>query len=209
MKKIIIPAIIAKNQNELEDKIEKVKDRFEIIQLDIMDGKFVPNNSIDFNFKLPKTNCKYEAHLMIENPESWIENNYTKVDTILVHSESTDNFDSIIKLVKSKKKNIGFVLNPETPLSKIEKHIKQIDQILIMTVKPGFYGSKFLPNMINKISELRKTAPSLDIEVDGGITNKTIGLVDKAGANMFVSGSYIVKADDIDKAINNLKDCLY
>jgi len=208
MNKIIIPAIIAKKQNELEEKIIKVKDKFEIIQLDIMDGKFVPNNSIDFDFKLPETNCKYEAHLMIKNPEEWIEKNNSKVDTILVHAESTDKYDKIIDLVKNKNKNIGFVLNPETKIEVIEKYLNQIDQMLIMTVNPGFYGSPFLPETLDKITNLRKKAPKLNIEVDGGITDKTIGLVDKAGANLFVSGSYIVKSEDIDNAINNLKKIL-
>jgi len=208
MNKKIIPAIIAKNQEELEEKIDKVKDKFDIIQLDIMDGKFVPNNSIDFNFQIPETKCNYEAHLMINNPKDWIENNYSKVDTILVHVESTDKYEKIINLVKNKKKNIGFVLNPETSIDVIKKYINQIDQILIMTVNPGFYGSPFLPEMIDKISILRKTAPKLNIEVDGGITDKTINLVDKAGANMFVSGSYIIKSKNIDIAINKLREII-
>jgi len=77
---------------------------------------------------------------------------------------------------------------------------------LIMTVNPGFYGSSFLPEMLDKISSLRKLKPYLDIEVDGGITDKTIGLVDKAGANMFVSGSYIIKSSDVEKSIETLRD---
>ena len=173
-----------------------------------MDGEFVPNNSIDFDFKLPETKCKFEAHLMIENPEKWIEKNFMKVDTILAHYESVKDPKKIIDLVKSKNKRIGFVLNPETPIKEIVEHLDKIDQVLIMTVNPGFYGSPFLPEMIEKISELRKLKSNLDIEVDGGITPDTIDRVDKAGANMFVSGSFIVKSDDIQGAINKLKDKL-
>ena len=206
--KIIIPAIIAKTQNELEEKILKVKDFFELIQLDLMDGKFVPNNSIDFDFKLPETNCSFEAHLMIEHPEKWIEKNHMKIDTVLAHYESLDDPSAVINMVKNKNKRVGFVLNPETSIQKIEKYLDELDQVLIMTVNPGFYGSKFLPEMIHKISELRKMRPDLDIEVDGGITPETIELVNKAGANMFVSGSYIVKSLDIQEAIDKIKSNL-
>jgi ribulose-phosphate 3-epimerase len=97
------------------------------------------------------------------------------------------------------------VLNPETPISKIENYLNQLDQVLIMTVNPGFYGSPFLPEMIKKISDLRKIKPDLDIEVDGGIVPNTIGLVNRAGANMFVSGSYIVKSKNVEDSIFNLK----
>lgn len=203
--KKIIPAVIAKNQDELEERINKVADFIDIIQLDFMDGKFVPNNSIDFDFKLPKTNCIFEAHLMIENPEKWIEKHFMKVDTILVHFESLKDPAEIINLIKSKNKKAGFVLNPETSLEKIEKYLESLNQVLIMTVNPGFYGSPFLPEMVDKISMLRKMKTDLDIEVDGGITPETIELVDKAGANMFVSGSYIVKSENIKESVNNLK----
>ena len=203
--KKIIPAIIAKTQEELEERIRLVKDLVDLIQLDIMDGKFVPNDSINFNFELPKINSFFEAHLMIEKPEKWIEKNYMKMNTILVHYESCYDPSKIIEQVKNYNKRIGFVLNPETSIEKIEKYIHEIDQVLIMTVKPGFYGSPFLHEILDKILDLRKKAPDLDIEVDGGITDKTIGLVNKAGANMFVSGSFIIKANNVKNAIDSLK----
>lgn len=176
-----------------------------MIQLDFMDGKFVPSNSIDFDFNLPKTNCKFEAHLMINDPEDWIGKSYMKVDTILVHFESCNDPQKVIDLVKSKNKQMGFVLNPETPISEIEEYIDSLNQVLIMTVNPGFYGSPFLSEMLGKISELRSKAPDLDIEVDGGVNDKTIRLVHDAGANMFVSGSYILKAENVKDSINILK----
>jgi len=205
LKKNIIPAIIAKNQDELEERIKKVADIVDIIQLDFMDGRFVPNNSIDFDFKLPKTKCKFESHLMINDPEYWIENNASKVDTILVHYESIKDPMAIICQVKDKNKKVGFVLNPETPISKIENYLNNLDQVLIMTVNPGFYGSPFLPEMLEKITDLRNIKPELNIEVDGGIVPDTIGLVNRAGANMFVSGSYIVKSKNVEESIINLK----
>lgn len=205
MKKKIIPAIIAKTQEEFEEKINTVKDYVEIIQLDFMDGEFVPNESINFDFEIPKTHCSFEAHLMIRNPAEWINKNHSKVDTILVHFESCSNHSDVISLVKSKNKRVGFVLNPETSIESISKYLDDLDQILIMTVNPGFYGSPFLPDMLKKISKLREIKPDLDIEVDGGITDKTINLVDDAGANLFVSGSYIVKAENIKTAVTSLE----
>jgi ribulose-phosphate 3-epimerase len=204
----IIPAIIAKTQKELDERITKVMDFVDLVQLDFMDGRFVPNKSIDFDFKLPKTKCHFEAHLMIKNPERWIEKNHMKVDTILAHFESCDDHQKIIDLVKSKKKRAGFVLNPETSARQIENYLDELDQVLIMTVNPGFYGSPFLSEMIDKISELRKMKSDLDIEVDGGVTPETIYSVYRAGANMFVSGSYIVNASNIQMAIDKLKDKL-
>jgi ribulose-phosphate 3-epimerase len=208
MKKEIIPAIIAKNQEEFSKNILKVKDFVNIIQLDFMDGMFVPNTSINFDFKIPETNCDFEAHLMMKNPLDWIKENFDKVDTILVHFESCDNHKEIIDFVKSKNKRIGFVLNPETDIDVLKDFINDIDQVLIMTVNPGFYGSPFLPDMVEKVKILRKIKHDLDIEVDGGITDKTIGVLNEAGVNLFVSGSYIVKSDNIQEAVNNLKDII-
>jgi ribulose-phosphate 3-epimerase len=208
MNKYVIPAIIAKNQDELNSRIDLVKNYVKIIQLDFMDGIFVPNRSIDFNFELPDVDCCYEAHLMVKNPLKWIVKNHSKVDTILTHYETLINPQKVIDNVRNEGKKIGFVINPETSIDEIIDYLDQLDQVLIMTVDPGFYGSPFLPEVVKKISELREIAPFLNIEVDGGITNKTIEIVDEAGANMFVSGSYIVQSDNVEKSIQSLKKIL-
>ena len=208
MKKFVIPAIIAKNQEELDLGIKKVQNFSKIIQLDFMDGVFVPNHSIDFDFKIPKIDCFFEAHLMLKNPLDWIVKNFSKVDMILTHYEALSNPQKVIDFVRNEGKKIGFVLNPETSVDELFDYLDQLDQILIMTVNPGFYGSPFLPEIVNKISELREIAPKLDIEVDGGITDKTIDIVDEAGANMFVSGSYILKSKNIKQAFDRLNKIL-
>jgi ribulose-phosphate 3-epimerase len=208
MNKKIVPAIIAKNQNELNERLSKIIKYVDLVQLDVMDNKFVPNTSLFFDFSLPKTKCQFEGHLMVQDSEDWIERNGNKVDTVLVHFESNYDPDSIIDFVKKRGKKFGFVLNPETPVDKLSSFLDDLDQVLIMTVNPGFYGSLFLPEMLEKIRELRSMKTTLDIEVDGGITDETIGLVDQAGANMFVSGSYIVKAGNVVEAIENLKNKL-
>lgn len=206
MNKKIIPAIIAKNQDELTERLVKVIPYVDLVQLDVMDNKFVPNTSLFFDFSLPKTKCQFEAHLMVQDPEDWIGKNGAKVDTVLVHFESEYDPNVIIEMVKNHGKKFGFVLNPETPVDRLSGFIDELDQVLIMTVNPGFYGSPFLPEVLEKIRKLRMMKPLLDIEVDGGITDKTIGLVDQAGANMFVSGSFIVKAENVAGAIENLKE---
>ena len=211
MKTEIIPAIIAKNQDELNAAINKVKDFAEVIQLDFMYGKFVDNHSIDFDFSLPDSKCAFEAHLMIKNPLGWIKKNYSKVDTILIHFESYDDKNEILKailLAKEKKKKAGIVINPETKVEDIKKYLEMIDQILVMTVNPGFYGSPFLEETLKKCEEIRRLAPKIQIEVDGGITDLTIRKAAKAGANLFVSGSYILKAENPKAAFLNLKNLI-
>lgn len=211
----IIPAIIAKSQIELEKKINLVKDYASIIQLDIMDGIFVANESLNFNFKLPKTDCEFEAHLMVDNPDDWVERNWQKVDTVIIPIESCEKPKEFIKFFTSpstrlgaSNKKIGFALNPETPLEAINDYLDKINQVLIMTVHPGFYGARFLPETLEKVRQLRKLKPDLDIEVDGGITKETIREAFSAGANLLVSGSYIINSKNPKEAINRLSSAL-
>lgn len=205
MKKTIIPAIIATTQKELDRVFKKIGDFALLLQLDIMDGKFIPSHSLDFNFKLPKVNFSFEAHLMVVNPEKWIEEMGGKVNTIIPHIESSKNPEKLIETVKNMGRKVAFALNPETKIDAIKNYLDEIDQVLIMTVHPGFYGGKFLPEMLEKIKILRKLRPELDIEVDGGINPDTIEQVHKAGANMFVSGSYLVRANNLNENMNILK----
>jgi len=206
MKTMIIPAVIAKTQEELTASINKVHQAVSLIQLDVMDGEFVPNTSIDFDFHLPKTSCQFEAHLMVQHPEEWITKHAKKVQCVLAHIEACDDPEKIISMVKKQKKKMGFVLNPGTPLSSIEPYLDEIQQVLFMTVNPGFYGSKFLPEVLPKIAQLRQQRPTLDIEVDGGVTDETIRSVAQTGTNMFVSGSFIMKAPDVKQAIKQLEN---
>ena len=202
----IIPSVIAKSQKELVEKIEKVMDFVDYIHLDIMDGAFVPNESLKFDFRIPEE-LNFEAHLMLQNPDKWVEQNWQKVERILIPIESCKHPKELIEFLKDKKE-VGFVLNPETELESIKKHLDQINQVLIMTVKPGFYGSEFLPETLEKVRDLRKLRPSLDIEVDGGINPETIKKAKGAGANLFVSGSYIMKSENAKDAFNNLWQAL-
>lgn len=206
MKKIIIPAVIATSQKELDAILDEIQNHASLLQLDIMDGKFVPSHSLDFDFKLPEEKYTYEAHLMTANPEEWIDKYGKKVNTIIAHIESTKNPEELIKTVKNMGRKVAFALNPETKIDAIKNYLDEIDQVLIMTVNPGFYGSPFLPETLEKIKMLRKLKPELDIEVDGGIKPNTIERVHEAGANMFVSGSYLIQAENPKENMNILKN---
>jgi ribulose-phosphate 3-epimerase len=206
-RKMIIPAIIARTQKDLDEKLDKVEGYAELVQLDVMDGIFVPNNSLDFDFDISGRNTIFEAHLMIIDPMGWIEKNWWKVATIIVHFESCENPEDIVRFVKNKGKKIGFAINPETAVHNVKPYLDDIDQLLIMTVNPGFYGSKFLPETLYKISEVKKIKPDLDIEVDGGVTPETITSINDARANMLVSGSYILKSNNVKESMDKLKNC--
>lgn len=206
MKKII-PSLIATSQKELDLRFNKVKKHFKIFHLDIMDGKFVKNKSLMFPWVLPKRK-KYIAHLMVKNPKKWIKESHKKSNLIIFHIESIKSKAEIketIKLIKSKRKKAGIAINPKTKVKKIIPYLNIIDMVLVLTVNPGKYGSKFLPNTLKKVKEIKKLKPKLDIELDGGINEKTIGLAYNSGANSFVSGSYLQKSKDVRKAIGKLK----
>ncbi len=206
MKYKIIPTIIANNQKEIDDLLLKYKPYFKHFQIDVMDGKFVKNKSNWFDFKLPKGNL-YEAHLMVDKPEDWIKKNYNKFDTLIANFEKVKNPNELIKFVKSKKKEIGFALNPETSLMHLMPYLKLIDVVLILTVHPGQYGAKFLPEILEKIEMLRMDYKG-NIEVDGHQDFINIQKCKKAGANLFAVGSYLKNTNNLKKSAQELKKLL-
>ncbi len=219
MKTSIIPAIISKTPKEASKRIEKLLSSTNYFQLDIMDGMFVDNVSLYPKLPhIPKKACirlqgymamlnvLYEAHLMVKDPLAWIKKNedfMPSIDTLIVQSEIAS-LDAILKELAKTKKKIGLALNPETSLASVKKYLSKIDKLLIMTVYPGQYGASFLPEMLDKITEARKAAPKLDIEVDGGISPDTIELCKEAGANQFVVGSFFQNSSDVKKAWKEL-----
>ncbi len=200
----ILPSIIAISQKELDQRIEKVRSFFPALHLDIMDGRFVKNRSLFFDFVLPK-NVYCEAHLMVEDPETWVFENLKKVDTVVVPIESCSVPYSLIQFVHDAGKKIGFALNPETPISEIEQFLDDLDLILIMTVHPGQYGAAFVSETLQKINDLHLHKPELSIEVDGSINPDTIKQVADAGASRFVVGSYLQKEENVSAAMQRLK----
>ncbi len=199
----IIPTIIANSQQEIEDLLKKYSVYFKYFQIDVMDGLFVTHKSNWFDFKLPEK-FKYEAHLMVNNPEEWIKANYSQFEVIIANFEKVKDPQKLINFVKSKGKKIGFALNPETSIMHIMPYLKEIDRVLILTVNPGSYGADFVEASLEKIKMLRMDYKG-NIEVDGHINPQTIKLCKKAGANMFAIGSYLKNSWDLKAAFKSLK----
>ncbi len=208
MKYLLIPALIAHSQEELDTRLKKISVlKPSSLQLDIMDGTFVPHTSLEFDFNVPK---KYnpEAHLMVRDPHAWMLAHHAKVPTLLVHYESKVHLHDMIKSAKVLKKKIGLALNPDTPIEAITQYLPYLAKVTLMTVNPGAYGAPFIPAVLEKIKELRVRAPKLDIEVDGGITPGTLARCKEAGANQFVIGSHLQNAKDVKKAWKELRTAL-
>ena len=169
------------------------------VHIDVMDGIFVPNITFGpavIKSVREKTKLVFDVHLMITQPERYIEE-FVKAgaDMITVHIESTTHPHRVIQQIKSYGVKAGIVLNPGTPAESIKYLIDDMDMVLVMSVNPGFGGQSFIESAVRKIKEIREMNPNVDIEVDGGITDKTIGRCIEAGANIFVAGSYVFKGD--------------
>lgn len=200
-KKIIVaPSLLAADFSKLREEIQEVESYgAEYLHLDVMDGNFVPN--ISFGAPIissirKHSNLVFDVHLMVENPDRFIKDMVDAgADVITIHAEATKHLNRTIQLIKSYGKKVGVALNPSTPLDVIKYDLKDIDMVLIMTVNPGFGGQAFIEGMLQKIKDLRSIDPNIDIQVDGGINNKTSKLVKEAGANILVAGSYLFKGD--------------
>ena len=200
-KKIIVaPSLLAADFSKLREEIQEVESYgAEYLHLDVMDGNFVPNISFGapvISSIRKHSNLVFDVHLMVENPDRFIKDIADAgADVITVHTEATKHLNRTIQLIKSYGKKVGVALNPSTPLDFIKYDLKDIDMVLIMTVNPGFGGQAFIEGMLQKIKDLRSIDPNIDIQVDGGINNKTSKLVKEAGANILVAGSYLFKGD--------------
>ena len=205
----IIPSILVKTKEEFLNKILAVENLTERVHLDIADGIFVPNMTISGFEEIEsiETSLKIEAHLMVSKPENhiirWLE---TQVDSLIFHIEATQKATEVIEKAKEADRRIGVALNPETPISVLANFIDQIDFVHFMTVEPGFYGGKFVSAVIDKIKDFHYFYPDKPVEVDGGVTPDTAKQLVEAGTTQLVVGSYIWKAEDINKAIEKLKN---
>ena len=199
----IIPSVVTNSKERMNEIISSVEDVVDRIQLDVVDGKFAPNKSVMFDFELD-TKLFVEAHLMVEDPIGWVEKNYSKVDIIIAHVESMENPKVFIDLVKSKGKKVGLAIMHGTKVEKILEFLDELDVALVLSVKPGFYGSKFIPEMMDVVKAIREKNSKIDIEVDGHMNDKTIPVAKKNGANLFSVGSYISNSDDPAERVRDL-----
>lgn len=207
MELLVVPAIIAKTQTELDKMLDRVRGKVRRVMVDVMDGEFVNNTSLDFDFKLP-TGLEYEAHLMVKTPLDWVRENADKVDIAVLHVETLENTEAAVDYVKSKVPKVVLALNPETSLDAVLPYLDEIHGILVMTVNPGSFCIEFLPETLEKVKKLREIDKTTSIEVDGCMNPQSIKLARRSGANSFASGSYIFNSPDIDKAIRELEDAI-
>ncbi len=213
MSKIIVsPSILSADFANLQSEVEELeKAGADWIHIDVMDGHFVPNLTIGapvVKAIKPHTNIPLDVHLMIENPQNYIED-FVKAgaNIITFHYEATKEMtEDVISHIKSHDILVGLSIKPKTEPQEILKYLLMVDMVLVMTVEPGFGGQSFMEDCAQKIPVIRQNAPeNLIIQVDGGINEKTAKKCIDLGANSLVAGSYIFKSTDMEEAIKSLR----
>lgn len=213
----IAPSILAADYANFASELKRIEETSaEYVHIDIMDGQFVPN--ITFGADVVASMRKhsklvFDCHLMVVNPERFVDAfAQAGADIMTIHAESTLHIHGALQKIKKAGMKAGVVINPGTPVSAIEPVLSLVDQVLIMTVNPGFGGQAFIPEMLEKVQKVAKIRDEkgydFDIEVDGGVDNKTIKACYQAGANVFVAGSYLFKPSDLTAQVETLRVAL-
>ncbi len=211
---LIAPSILSADFANLERDVRRAeKAGAKYIHIDAMDGNFVDNLTLGPNIVQairPHTKLPLDCHLMVENPEKFIPS-FAKAgaDIISIHVEATKHIHGALQLIKKEQVAAGVVINPGTPVDAIKAVLGDVDLVLVMTVNPGFGGQSFIESTVDKIKELNELRKKHNyrylIEVDGGITDQTIKVCHQAGADIFVAGSYLYGADDMERAFQKLE----
>jgi len=210
----IAPSILSADFTRLGEEIKAVEEAgADYIHIDVMDGHFVPNITVGpmiAEAARKATDLPLDVHLMIESPEMYIDD-FVKVgsDLITVHVETVTHLHRILEVMRNAGVKAGAALNPATSLSSIEYVLRHLDMVVLMTVNPGFGGQSFIPEVLPKISELKKIIAQkgieVDIEVDGGINVKNIAQAAQAGANVFVAGNAVFSSQNYAETISMMR----
>lgn len=211
---IIAPSLLAADFAHLADACSSIENSgAAYLHLDIMDGAFVPNFSFGSSLIAavrPYSKLVFDVHLMINDPIRFIDD-FVKAgaDIITFHLESCKDPEEVIQAIRAKGVRVGIAISPETPAEKVLPYLNDIDMVLVMTIHPGFGGQVFMQDMLEKVRVIRRNILSqklcVDVEVDGGLNEKTIGLATEAGANVIVAGSAVFKSPNPSQVISKMK----
>jgi ribulose-phosphate 3-epimerase len=212
MKIEILPSLLAADFGRLAEEILRAEaSGAEKLHLDVMDAHFVPNLSFGPDVvalaKRVAPGFYRNVHLMMSRPDLYLEKFAAAgAETIQIHVEADCDLHTELKRIRAMGLRNAIVLNPETPVERIYPYLDEVDEVLVMTVHPGYGGQKFIAECMPKVSELRRLKPGLDIMVDGGINGETAVTAAKAGANQFVAGSYLFGKEDMKAAIDAMRE---
>ena len=211
----LAPSILSADFSQLAESVKAVENAgCEYLHIDVMDGHFVPNitfGAVVFEKLRKKSNMTFDCHLMIEQPDLYLED-FVKAgaDIITVHQEACVHLNRTIHHIKELGCKAGVAINPATSPQALEYVLQDVDMVLIMSVNPGFGGQKFMPQSVDKIKKLKQMIDAknynVDIQVDGGVSVDNIHDIVTAGANIVVAGSAIFGKDNIQKAVSDLRD---
>ncbi len=203
----ITPSILGIDYGRMNEHLAELAPHSDMFHVDVMDGNFVPNLTIGAPVvACIKTEVPLDCHLMIRNPHRYIED-FAKAGaaSITIHAEASLHLAPDVEKIKKAGCKACVAISPDTPVEKISAVLPMLDMVLVMSVVPGFGGQAFIPEVLDKVRWIREHYPELDIQIDGGINDKTAPLAIEAGANVLVAGSYILKSEDYGKAVESLK----
>lgn len=205
---MIVPALLTNDKNELMQMFDVCSKFTDFVQIDIMDGKFVPSCSLDKDeIRGLKSRLRCEAHLMVNNPLEWLDAfKDFGAERIIFHFEIEDRKEYIIEEIRKKGFGVGLAINPSTSLDEFESLVNKVDLILFMSVVPGFYGSKFIPSVLDKIRNFRRIYPHKKTGIDGGVKLDNVRIIKNIGVDYVCVGSAILKATSPHKAYKKFLD---